>query len=152
MKFIILTILLFCSSFAISQEQIVCNELGCVDDEFKKKNYVKYYNILNKTLVDARGCRYAKKLDNVLEFTVKINNIAPRERMAKFVEREFTSNPICVLSAFKRISKEARYKTSLYLSNPTYMKKKKIISILEEYKNQYPKEIHLVMTGKELSK
>jgi len=152
MKLIIFTILLFCSSLALSQEKGVCNKLECIDDDFKKKNYVKYYNILNMTLVDARGCEDTKKLDNILEFTLKIKNVAPRERMAKFIEKEFTSNPVCILSAFMRVSQEARYKVSLYLANPTYMKRNKIKSILEAYKRQYPREIHLVITGKELPK
>ena len=152
MKLIISTILLFCSSLALSQEQIACNKLECIDDDFKKKNYIKYYDILNKTLVDARGCKDTKKVDNILEFTIKIKNVAPRERMAKFIEKEFTSNPACMFSAFTRASKEARYKVSLYLANPTYMKGKKIRSILEAYKKQYPQEIHLVITGEELSK
>ena len=152
MKIIIFTILLFCSSQVLSQEQEACNKLECIDDDFKKKNYVKYYTILNKTLIGARGCKDTKELDNVLEFTKKIKSIAPRERMAKFIEKEFTSNPTCILSAFKRISQEARYSSSLYLANPTYMKRKEIKSILEEYKNQYPTEIHLVLTGKEMLK
>ena len=152
MKSIIFTLLLLYSNLALTQEAEVCNELKCVDDDFKKRNYVKYYNILNKTLVDARGCKDAKKLDDVLEFTIKIKSIAPRERMAKFIEKEFISNPTCILSAIKRVSKDARNNSSLYLANPTYMKKKKIKSIIEEYKRQFPKEIHLILTGKELSK
>ena len=151
MKLIIFTILLFCSSFVLSQEQVVCNQLGCIDDDFKKKNYVKYYNILNKTLVAARGCKDTKLLDNVLEFTIKIKNIAPRERMAKFIEKEFINNPTCILSAIKRISKEARNNSSLFLANPIHMKKKEINSILKLYERKFPEEIHLILTGKELS-
>jgi len=149
MKIIILTILLFCSSYVLSQEQEACNKLECTDDNFKKKNYVKYYNILNKTLIDARGCKNTKKLDNVLEFTIKIKNIAPRERMAKFIEKEFISNPICVLSSIKRISPEARFKAILYLAKPTYTNGKKINDILDKYKEQYPTEIQLIFKERE---
>lgn len=148
MKLIIFTILLFCSSQVLSQEQKNCNKLECIDDDFKKKNYVKYYNILNKALIDTRGCKDTKKLDSVLEFTIKIKSVAPRERMAKFIEKEFIRNPRCMFSAMERISKEARYKTSLYLAKPTFINGKKISAILDEYKNQYPNEIQLILNEK----
>jgi len=149
MKLIIFTILLFCSGLVLSQEQEVCNKLECVDDNFKKKNYVKYYNILNKTLVDARGCKDTNKLDNVLEFTIKIKSVAPRERMAKFIEKEFINNPSCFLSAMKKISPEARFKAVLYLAKPTYTNGKKINDILDKYKEQYPTEIQLIFKERE---
>jgi len=150
MKFIFLTILVFYSAQLLAQNVDVCNKLECVDEDFKNKNYIKYYTILNKTLVDARGCKDNKKLDNVLEFTRKITKTGSRERMAQFIEKEFINNPVCIFSAMARISHEARYKTSLYLAKPTFMNGKKIKAILDKYNKQYPEEIHLIITGAEL--
>jgi len=149
MRIVIFTILLFASDQVLAQEPEICRKLECVDDVFKKKNFIKYYNILNKMLVDARGCKDTKKLDDVLEFTIKIKSVGPRERMAKFIEREFTSNPTCVLSSIKRISPEARLKAVLYLAKPTYTNGKKINDILDKYKEQYPTAIQLIFKERE---
>ena len=151
-KVIVLMMLFFCSNIALTQEYEVCNKLDCIDDDFKNKNYIKYYNILNEALIDARGCKDTKKLDDILEFTLKIKSVAPRERMAKFIEREFINNPACFLSAIKRISREARLKTVLYLSKPTYINGKKINDILDKYREQYPTEIQLIFKEKALLK
>lgn len=150
MRIIIFALLFFCSNLVLSQQNELCNKLECVDDDFKKKDFVKYYTILNKTLVDARGCKDNEKLDNVLEFTRKITSVGPHERMAKFIENEFIKNPTCILSAIKRISQDARHHSLLYLVKPNKFNSKKIDIILDEYKNKYPNEIQFIVKEKKL--
>ena len=147
-KIVVLSILLFYSGQVASQDSQVCNKLECVDDDFKKKYFVKYYSILNKSLVDARGCKDISKLDNVLEFTRKINSAGAREKMARFIEKEFISDPVCILSALKRISQDAKIKTSYYLAKPTVISRKRIYAILDDYKKQFPTEIQLILIAK----
>ena len=150
MKVIIFTMLFLCSNLVFSKQVNLCSKLECVDDDFKKKNFITYYTILNKTLIDAKGCKDNKKFDNVLEFTGKITRVGPRERMAKFIENEFIKNPSCILSAIRRISQDARHHTLLYLVKPNNFNEKKINLILDEYKKKYPNEIQFIIKEKQL--
>ena len=130
----------------MSQETEACNKLECLDEVQISKNFVKHYNILNKTLIDARGCKDDNKLDVIIEFTAKIKkSVGSRERMAKFIEREFIHDPVCILSAMKRASKEAKHATSLYLAKPGKLNNGKIYPILKKYEKQFPDEINLVL-------
>ena len=150
MKIIIFAGLFLCSNLVFSKQVDLCNKLECVDDDFKKKNFITYYTILNKTLIDARGCKDNKKLDHVLEFTSKITSVGPRERMAKFIENEFVKNPSCILSGIKRISQDAKHHALSYLVKPNNFSEKRINLILDEYKNQYPNEIQFIINEKKL--
>lgn len=152
LKFMFSFFVLFYSSYAMSQEAEACNKLECMDEIHINKNFVKYYNILNKTLIDVRGCKDDIKLDAILEFTPKIRkSVGSRERMAKFIEREFIRDPVCILSSMKRVSKEAKHATSLYLAKPTKLNKGKIKPILQKYEQQFPEEIKLIFIRKEIS-
>jgi len=151
-KFILSFFVLFYSGLALTQEAGACNKLECMDEVHINKNFVKYYNILNKTLIEARGCKDDIKLDAILEFTPKIRkSVGSRERMAKFIEREFTRDPVCILSALQRVSQEAKHAISYYLAKPSKLNKIKIKTLLEKYEKQYPEEVKLIVIRKEIS-
>ena len=148
MKYIMFTLLFLFSGLVFSQANNTCNNLDCVDEEFKNKYFVKYYDILNKALNAAKGCKDTSQLDEVLEFTSKIVKKGARERMAQFIEKEFILNPTCFFSAFKRISTEARTKSEYYLANPRLINKSKIYIILEDYSSQYPALVQSILNHK----
>jgi hypothetical protein len=151
LKLILSFFVLIYSGLAMAQETEACNKLECMDESHINKNFVKYYNILNRTLIDARGCKDDIKLDKILEFTSRIRkSTGSRERMAKFLEAEFIRDPVCILSALQRVSQDAKHATALYLAKPSKLNKGKIKSMLEKYEKQFPQEIKLIAIRKEI--
>jgi len=122
-----------------------CNSLSCVDKPFIKANIIKYFEVLGRSLEEAKGCNNIRE---IFEFAPTIRgSVASEEMISKFVEHEFMDNPACVLEQLEQSSPSAQYIISHFLAFPTYVEGKLIKEKLYEYIDSHTEAVSLIFNG-----